>query len=74
MPVLVAVIVVDEPMQIAADAALTEVRGTVIRRVPVEEQPVTVFVPVAVYVVFTVGVALTTAPVVALNAVLGNHV
>lgn len=48
VPVLVAVIVVDEPIQIEVDAALTEVRGTVIRRVPVEEQPVTVFVPVAV--------------------------
>jgi len=71
-----AVIVVLLPEQIVADVGESDIVGaavTVTVTEPVFTHPAAE-VPVMVYVVVTVGVATTAAPVVVFNPVAGDHV
>lgn len=64
--------VVEFPAQIVADATVTVGVGFTVTRAVAEavHEPV---VPITVYVVVTVGLAVTVAPVVALNPVDGDQ-
>jgi hypothetical protein len=65
---------VDEPLQIVAGGTVIIGMFSVTTTVVVFVQPVAVIVPVTVYVVVIVGLAITDVPVVALNPVAGVHV
>jgi hypothetical protein len=69
-----AVSVVPEPMQITAEVGLTVTTGafTVTADVAVALQPLP-SVPVTVYVVVVVGLAVTVVPVVGDKPATGNH-
>jgi hypothetical protein len=70
----VAVIVVDEPLQIATPAPAL-MMGKVFTVTVVVAAPLhPAVVPVIVYVVVPIGFAITVAPVVADNPVPGDHV
>lgn len=67
-----AVIVVDEPLQMADEPTATDVNGTVMVRVVVLTQPLTL-VPVTVYVRVMVVLQVTVVPVLEFSPVAGDH-